>query len=401
MFTRRIKDFFNNINSGDESAQLDVAFKKAAKKTKPLKLDKALKKLKTTPAKKLKKLDIGLDKVGKVAEEIQKPTKFEKSPKKDLQKAVSTNKFAKKANMPVKKLGLKRKGRLPSKQIINKLGNNQTVYYRPDKKTKSMYINPDKLNTAELVLDYGESFKRMLFRDHAERQGWVRNKGQQNVAWGSQITSKLDELADKYGFSLDKFDQQQESFLKDRHKSIDPFLQEAENIYGDLYKQTDRHPLEFLSRVFEPTQKKVHSKFVPERIKHIVESQMSVMKKAKEAKVAYMKGQDHILNMVKRGNDPHVANANNTDSKRDVNKKMRTGSRQPERNLKDGINPQVKQDVIPDKPIEKPIEKPAANKVGKTNMATKNDDIPSQTQLVKDKKVNERVRGFRRAVKGK
>jgi hypothetical protein len=62
--------------------------------------------------------------------------------------------------------GVKKKGRLPSKKIINKLGNVQTVYYRPDKKTKSRYINPDEMNTADLMVGYGDSFKRMLFRDH-------------------------------------------------------------------------------------------------------------------------------------------------------------------------------------------------------------------------------------------
>jgi len=98
--------------------------------------------------------------------------------------------------------------------------------------------------------------------------------------------AKLDQLASKYGLSLDKFDQQWESFLKDRHKSIDPFLQEAENIYGELYKQTDRHPLEFISRIFEPTERKVHSKNVAARIDHIISNRLSLVKNRAEARGA-------------------------------------------------------------------------------------------------------------------
>jgi len=66
--------------------------------------------------------------------------------------------------------GIKRKGRLPSKMIINRMGKRQTVYYRPDKKTKSKYINPELVSTYEMMDNYRESFKRMLFLDHDQVQ---------------------------------------------------------------------------------------------------------------------------------------------------------------------------------------------------------------------------------------
>ncbi len=140
-----------------------------------------------------------LGKVAKQARDINKPRKAVKK------KPGGKNITGKKG-----KLGIKRKGRLPSKKIVNKLGNVQTVYYRPDNKTQSKYIDPTKLKTGEMMLDYGESFKRMLFRDHDSngRQGWVRKKGEQNQAWGHEMTAKLDKLADDHGFDLDKFDQQ-------------------------------------------------------------------------------------------------------------------------------------------------------------------------------------------------
>ena len=68
------------------------------------------------------------------------------------------------------KAGVKRKGRLPSRIVINKSGKKQRVYYRPDQKTRSKYIDPAKKSPADLMMDYGESFKRMLFRDHDGRR---------------------------------------------------------------------------------------------------------------------------------------------------------------------------------------------------------------------------------------
>lgn len=45
-------------------------------------------------------------------------------------------------------------------------------------------------------------------------------------------------------------------------QNIDRFLQEAEGIYGDMYKIGDRHPLEFLQNIFDVTKRKLHTKYV-------------------------------------------------------------------------------------------------------------------------------------------
>jgi hypothetical protein len=77
-------------------------------------------------------------------------------------------KSGKKVKPKTKGTGIKRKGRLPAKLIINKLGNTQTVYYRPDQHTKSQYINPAKMTEADMMLQYKDSFGRMLFYDHGD-----------------------------------------------------------------------------------------------------------------------------------------------------------------------------------------------------------------------------------------
>jgi hypothetical protein len=87
-----------------------------------------------------------------------------KSAKKEIVKKAKKQKLVKNA------VGMKRKGRLPSKLIVNKLGKNQTVYYRPDKNTKSKYIDPTKMSRTEYLLGYRDSFKRMLFMDHDKMQ---------------------------------------------------------------------------------------------------------------------------------------------------------------------------------------------------------------------------------------
>lgn len=156
--------------------------------------------------------------------------------------------------------GIKRKGRLPSKRIVNSLGRFQTVYYRPDHKSKSQYIDISKLDTSQLLLDYGESFKRMLFRDHSTGSWQERHKGMENQAQGKDITKKLDALVDKYGFSYEKFDHQQESFLKDRNSRIDEFLDDAKNIYAELYSIDGFKPLEFINGIFSLTESHIHTK---------------------------------------------------------------------------------------------------------------------------------------------
>ncbi len=158
-----------------------------------------------------------------------------------------------------KKLGMKRKGRLPSKQIINKLGNTQTVYYRPDKNSKSKYVDGASMSPEDVMMGYKESFKRMLFMDHDKGSNWVREKGGKDHAQGSAMVSKLDKLADKYGFTMDNFDSNQNKTVKEYHHNTDGFLMEAQNIYGELYKTKDKHPFAMLKRVFAPTNAKIHS----------------------------------------------------------------------------------------------------------------------------------------------
>lgn len=162
------------------------------------------------------------------------------------------------------RIGVKRKGRLPSKRIMNKAGKVQTVYFKPNKDTKSKYIDPTKMSTAELLLGYGNSFKRMLFVDHSKtsRNSQVRNKGDKNIAQGEEgrnpnITMKLDQLADKYGFTLKDFDRQQESFVR-KNKNIDNFLNDAQNIYSELYKVNEQHPYDFINKIFNTTKDKLH-----------------------------------------------------------------------------------------------------------------------------------------------
>jgi hypothetical protein len=69
-------------------------------------------------------------------------------------------------------VGTKRKGRLPAKLIRNKAGKLQTVYYRPDKKTRSKYIDPSAETIGGLIDQYAESFKRMLTYDHTANSGY-------------------------------------------------------------------------------------------------------------------------------------------------------------------------------------------------------------------------------------
>jgi hypothetical protein len=69
-------------------------------------------------------------------------------------------------------VGTKRKGRLPAKLIRNKAGRLQTVYYRPDKKTRSKYIDPAAETIGGLIDQYANSFKRMLTYDHTANSGY-------------------------------------------------------------------------------------------------------------------------------------------------------------------------------------------------------------------------------------
>lgn len=171
------------------------------------------------------------------------------------------------------KVGLKRKGRLPSKMIVNKLGRRQTVYYRPDKKTKSMYIQPDKLSTGEMMDNYKESFKRMLFLDHDDVQNQRRAKGADNHAQGADMVNKLDNLADKYGFSFENFDQSQDKLIKGEFQGLDKFLEEAEQIYGEMYKVGDRPALDFLAGIFNVTKQKLHTKHNRKKIEEALNAQ--------------------------------------------------------------------------------------------------------------------------------
>jgi len=82
------------------------------------------------------------------------------------EKAILAKLLKKKKPQVKNNQGVKRKGRLPAKVIINKLGNSQTVYYRPDEHTTSQYINPAKQDETQTLLQYGDSYKRMLFYDH-------------------------------------------------------------------------------------------------------------------------------------------------------------------------------------------------------------------------------------------
>lgn len=144
--------------------------------------------------------------------------------------------------------------------IINRAGKRQTVYYRPDKKTKSKYIKPEQLSMGEMMENYKESFRRMLFFDHDNMENWLRAKGAPDHAWGARMVEQLDKLADKYGFTVNNFDKQFNKIAYGEYKGLDEFMFEAQQIYGELYKMGDRHPIDFLNRIFDVTKQKLSMK---------------------------------------------------------------------------------------------------------------------------------------------
>lgn len=74
------------------------------------------------------------------------------------------------------------------------------------------------------------------------------------------MVSKLDKLADKYGFTFENFDKTWGDLAKNQFKGLDEFLQDAENIYGEMYKVGDKHPFDFLQNIFDVTKQKLHTK---------------------------------------------------------------------------------------------------------------------------------------------
>lgn len=208
----------------------------------------------------------------KKVEQIVEKQLANKQPKKTNAGQFKTgNKYAAVKNTPKRaiaakpqvaaRVGLKRKGRLPSKLIQNKLGRMQTVYYRPDKKSKSMYVNTKMHeDTGALMKDYRESFKRMLFLDHDDIQNWRRAKGADNHAWGAAMVEKLDKLADKYNLTFENFDGLQDKMVRGHDSRLDRFFSDAEKIYQDLYGVGDRHPMDFLERIFDVTKRKLHTR---------------------------------------------------------------------------------------------------------------------------------------------
>lgn len=49
-------------------------------------------------------------------------------------------------------------------------------------------------------------------------------------------------------------------------KGVDQFLQEAENIYGEMYKTGEKHPFEFLQNIFDATRQKISTRHNPEGV---------------------------------------------------------------------------------------------------------------------------------------
>jgi len=48
--------------------------------------------------------------------------------------------------------------------------------------------------------------------------------------------------------------------VKNKFKGLDEFLQEAENIYGEMYKIGEKHPFEFLKNIFDVTKQKLSTR---------------------------------------------------------------------------------------------------------------------------------------------
>lgn len=159
------------------------------------------------------------------------------------------------------KKGLKKKGRLPAKKIKNKAGRWQTVYYRPDHKTSSKYINPATQSTHELLGQYGNSFKRMLFFDHDPkgRNSQVRGRNDGSHVQGKDMINKLNKLGDKHGMNYDNFDSKFNKIARDK-KNIDGFMKEAQDIYKELYKTGNMQASKsFLENIFKASKNKVHT----------------------------------------------------------------------------------------------------------------------------------------------
>jgi len=43
-------------------------------------------------------------------------------------------------------------------------------------------------------------------------------------------------------------------------KGVDQFLQDAQNIYGELYQVGGKHPFEFLQKIFDSTRQQIHTR---------------------------------------------------------------------------------------------------------------------------------------------
>lgn len=196
--------------------------------------------------------------------------------------------------------GVKKKGRLPSKKIINKLGNVQTVYYRPDKKTKSRYINPDEMNTADLMVGYGDSFKRMLFRDHDQGSQWSRGKGEKNQAQGNEITEKLDKLADEFSFTEENFDQKWETLIRNNYGDADVFLNKAKDIYAELYSVDGKKPGAFINSIFELTSAKIGKKGNEKALKKVIENKLP------QAKQGHLYGKINVDELLMKHKDKNI-----------------------------------------------------------------------------------------------
>lgn len=156
------------------------------------------------------------------------------------------------------KTKLKKKGRLPSKIIINKAGRKQLVYYRPDKETKSKYINTKDITAHDVMIGYQESFKRMLFHNHKGTTSYVRARNTKDHKWGADMVPELNKLVEKYGFKYKQFDKQWSQFVNGDPKKVKKFMQEAQVIYSKLQKKGGKAVnISFLEEIFNPTKKKI------------------------------------------------------------------------------------------------------------------------------------------------
>jgi hypothetical protein len=123
------------------------------------------------------------------------------------------------------------------------------------------------------------------------------------------MVEKLDNLADKYGFTNENFDGKWERFIKEDHFKSDEFLSEAESIYGDLYKVGDNpQPKDLINRVFNPIKSKIHSKGGQEGLINAIKgiNRFAIMSHNRAARRLVGKGMENPIISYKKANTKNI-----------------------------------------------------------------------------------------------